>query len=216
MLKRARALAIAAALAAPAAVAGPASAAPLIAQCPRPSTQEALARAAVVVFGTVVATRPAEPRYGLRSGGEIEFMVDRAYKGVEAGRTIPIGIAPDGGSSVGYWTAEVGTRHTLYLRVREEWPPWPTQAPTAALYTSLCFGSHEGSPTAEELVVLGPGQRAIDASVPPAARATPISEYLPPTVTTIAQRPGLLGAAVLVLAAAIGLIVLAARRRRAA
>lgn len=212
MLNHARSLAIAAALVAPTVTAGPASALPLMASCERPSAQEALARAAAVVFGTVVGTRPADARFGLRSGGEIEFRVDRTYKGIDAGRTIAVGVAPDG---VGYWTAEVGTQHTLYLRVREEWPPWPTHAPTAALYTSLCFGSHEGSPTAEELVVLGPGQRGVDTSAPPATLATPIPEHLPPTASPMAERRDVLGAAVLVLAAAIGLLILAARRRRA-
>lgn len=216
MLNHARALAIAAALVAPGVAAGPASALPLIAQCARPSAQEALARAAVVVFGTVVATRPADARFGLRSGGEIEFRVDRTYKGVGAARTIAVGVAPDGGSSVGYWTAEVGTQHTLYLRAREHWPPWPTHAPTATLYTSLCFRSHEGAPTAEESVVLGPGQRAVDPSAPPATLATPLPEHLPPTAWPITERRDVLWAAMLALAAAVGLLVAATRRRRAA
>jgi hypothetical protein len=126
-----------------------------------------LARAAhVVAHGTVVQARPADARFGLRSGGEVDLFVDRALKGATTGTLITFAIAPDGPGSVGYWTAEVGTRHTVYLRPRSEWPPWPGHA-TATLYTTLCFGSHEGPPTAEELAVFGPvGDGALGALGP--------------------------------------------------
>lgn len=110
---------------------------------------EALDGAHAVVFGEVTAVRSSD----LRSGGEIDFKVDRALKGTDAGRTLTVAIAADGAGTVGYWIVEPGTWHTLYLRQRQGWPAWPDVAPNATLYTSFCFGSHEGPPTREELVV---------------------------------------------------------------
>lgn len=78
------------------------AAAPPPAQCAALWPTEAAARADVVAHGTVLAARPAQPARGLRSGGEIEFHVERAYKGVEPGGSITVAVAPDGAASVGY------------------------------------------------------------------------------------------------------------------
>lgn len=121
------------------------------ATCAGLTPAEALDSAHAVVFGEVAAVRSAD----LRSGGEIDLRVERAFKGTDAGRTLTMAIAADGPGTVGYWIVEPGTWHTLYLRQRQDWPTWPDQAPNATLYTSFCFGTHDGPPTREELLVFG-------------------------------------------------------------
>lgn len=121
------------------------------ATCAQLTARQALDRAQVAVFGEVTAVRSAD----LRTGGEIDFKVARAFKGTDAGRTMTVAIAADGAGTVGYWIVEPGTWHTLYLRGRAEWPAWPADAPKATLYTSFCFGSHEGPPTREEHLLFG-------------------------------------------------------------
>lgn len=131
------------------AIAGPALGATCVGITPR----EALESAHVVALGNVTAVRSPD----LRVGGEIDFKVHQAIKGTDAGRTLTVALAVDGSASVGYWIAEPGTWHTLYLRPRAEWPAWPEVAPKSVLYTSMCFGSHEGPPTDEEQAAFGTG-----------------------------------------------------------
>jgi len=123
------------------------------ATCVQLTPHEARERANVVAVGRVEAVRSAD----LRAGGEIDFKVLQALKGTDAGRTLTVAIAVDGAASVGYWVVEPGTWHTLYLRSRADWPGWPDNAPSSTLYTSGCFGSHEGPPREEERTLFGIG-----------------------------------------------------------
>lgn len=112
------------------------------ASCLAMPLSEQFARADVVLTGVVIAHENGDPR-------RLDVAVEAVHKGTAPSRiTVAAGpdveMGPPGTqvvTSIDYF-AEVGSRHTLYLR----WDP-------PSYRTDACTGSHDGSPTAEERVL---------------------------------------------------------------
>lgn len=118
---------------------------PALASCLRQTTAEQVARAEVIVYGTVTETRQTF----VAAGGVIRFRPERVLKGTLT-REVEVFLGPTHGgatTSVDYTAVIRGEGHTLYLR----------SVADGSFETDSCSGSHVGLPTAEEQQLLGPG-----------------------------------------------------------
>ncbi|HET8568624.1 MAG TPA: hypothetical protein VFM93_06535 [Candidatus Limnocylindria bacterium] len=150
---------------------------------------ESAAGAVAVVHGTVESA----------AGGALTLRVKRVLKGT-AGPRLSVFVGPGRGgpggtavaTSVDYGAA-VGSEHVIYV----------IRGADGRLETNACVGSHEGPPTPEEAAFFGAAATTPDPAGPP-----------PETVPTaeLPWSPLLAGVA----AIAIGVVLLAARRMRAA
>lgn len=123
-----------------------------LASCLPPSLPDQIARAEVIVYGTVTETRQTFAP----AGGTIKFRPERVLKGTLTS-VVEVHLGPSRGgavTSVDYTAATRGEGHTLYLR----------RADGGAYETDACSGSHPGAPTAEEEKALGGGTLVAAAS----------------------------------------------------
>lgn len=135
-----------------------------LASCLPPSPPDQIARADVIVYGTVTEIRQTFAA----AGGVITFRPERVFKGTLTS-VVEVYLGPSRGgavTSVDYAAAERGEGHTLYLR----------RVDAQTYETDACSGSHRGLPTPEEEKALGAGTlvaAAGDAGIgmPPAAAA---------------------------------------------
>lgn len=113
--------------------------------CMPPDLADQIARAEVIVYGTVAETRQTFAP----AGGVIKFKPERVLKGALT-TAVEVYLGPSRGgaiTSVDYMAATRGDGHTLYLRRVED----------GAYETDACSGSHPGVPTPEEEKALGAG-----------------------------------------------------------
>ena len=116
---------------------------PALASCVQQTTAEQIARADIVVHGTLTGIRmtfaPASP--------VVTFRPERVLKG-SLDTIVEVFLGPTHGGAVTSvdYNAAPPQAHTLYLRLRD-----------GAYETDGCSGSHEGAPTADEEKLMGPG-----------------------------------------------------------
>ena len=123
-----------------------------LASCRPPVLADQIARADVIVYGTVTETRQTFAP----AGGTIGFRPERVLKGTLTS-VVEVHLGPSRGgavTSVDYTAATRGEGHTLYLR----------RADGGAYETDACSGSHPGAPTADEEKALGGGTLVAAAS----------------------------------------------------
>lgn len=131
---------------------------PALASCAPQTLAEQVARAEVIVYGTVTETRQTF----VAASGVIRFRPERVLKG-SLTREVEVNLGPTRGgavTSVDYTAVIRGEGHTLYLR----------SVGDGSYETDACSGSHTGPPTAEEEQLLGPGSlvaAATDGGVSP-------------------------------------------------
>ncbi|MDQ2911662.1 MAG: hypothetical protein M3T56_00195 [Chloroflexota bacterium] len=135
---------------------------PANASCVEPNLADQVARADVIVYGSVSrsAQLPIFP-----PGRQVRFRVERVFKGIAAAE-MNVQLGPDGGAaatSVDY-QADDGTAHTLYLRRAGD-----------VYSTDACSGSHPGTPSAEETTLLGGGELRIVTNHQPVSWTLPVS-----------------------------------------
>ena len=155
-----------------------------VASCAQTSLAEQGARAQVIVVGTVVETRQTF----IAAGGVIRFRPERVLKGTLTS-VVQVYLGPSRGgngvTSVDYAAVVRGEQHTLYLRAVSD----------GSYETDSCSGSHPGGPTADEERMFGAGVSVAAAN----------DETTSPIV---------IGAVVLLVALAAGLVLFRARQTR--
>lgn len=154
-----------------------------VASCAQSTPAEQGARAQVIVVGTVVETR--QTFFGA-AGGVIRFRPERVLKGTLTS-VVQVYLGPSRGgngvTSVDYTAVVRGEQHTLYLRPVDD----------GSYETDSCSGSHPGGPTADE-------ERAFGAGTLVAAANDEMTS------------PIIIGAVVILVALAAGLVLFRARR----
>ena len=155
-----------------------------VASCAQSTPAEQASRAEVIAVGTVVEARQTL----VAAGGVIRFRPERVLKGTLTS-VVQVYLGPSHGgngvTSVDYTAVVRGEQHTLYLRTVSD----------GSYETDSCSGSHPGGPTAEE-------ERAFGAGVLVAA------------ATDETTSPIVIGAVVLLVALAAGLVMFRARQSR--
>ncbi|MDQ2951967.1 MAG: hypothetical protein M3R54_06860 [Chloroflexota bacterium] len=155
-----------------------------VASCAPSNPAEQAARAEVIAVGTVVETRQTF----IAAGGVIRFRPERVLKGTLTS-VVQVYLGPSRGgngvTSVDYTAVARGEQHTLYLRAVSD----------GSYETDSCSGSHPGGPTAEE-------ERAFGAGV------------LVAVANDETTSPIVIGAVVLLVALAAGLVLYRARQTR--
>lgn len=169
---------------------------PAAASCAaRAPTPENVARAEVVVYGTVTDASP----------GAMTLRVDRVLKG-QVGNSVRVFVGPSrggGATSVDYpdigRPPQIGSDHVLYL----------VRGGDGQLETNACVGSHAGPPDASEVTFFG----LASSSAAPSATSTPAVEPALPAPSVIAPT---IWAALTLTIIVIGLATLSIVRRRRA
>lgn len=155
-----------------------------VASCAPSTPDEQAIRAEVIAVGTVVETRQTFAA----AGGVIRFRPERVLKGTLTS-VVQVYLGPSRGgngvTSVDYTAVVRGEQHTLYLRAVSD----------GSYETDSCSGSHLGGPTAEE-------ERAFGAGV------------LVDAANDETTSPIVIGAVVLLVALAAGLVLFRARQPR--
>ena len=155
-----------------------------VASCAQSTPAEQAGRAEVIAVGTVVETRQTF----IAAGGVIRFRPERVLKGTLTS-VVQVYLGPSHGgngvTSVDYTAVVRGEQHTLYLRA----------AGDGSYETDSCSGSHPGGPTNDEERAFGAGTLVAAAN----------DETTSPLV---------IGAVVLLVALAAGLVLFRARQTR--
>jgi hypothetical protein len=131
-----------------------------VASCIQQDLAAQVAGAEVIAFGTVTETRQTFAA----ASGVIMFRPERLLKGTLTSE-VRVYLGPSHGSaitSVDYFAATRGERHTLYLR---------SFIDDGAYETNACSGSHAGAPSADEEGALGRGTLVAAATDEPLALA---------------------------------------------
>ena len=155
-----------------------------VASCAQSTLAEQAARAEVIAVGTVVETRQTL----VAAGGVIRFRPERVLKGTLTS-IVQVYLGPSHGgngvTSVDYTAVVRGEQHTLYLRA----------VSVGSYETDSCSGSHSGVPSDDEERAFGAGTLVAAAN----------DETTSPIV---------IGAVVLFVALAVGLVLFRVRQTR--